>query len=82
MKPYRNLTMNQVFILADAFADRRYRLLVLLAVFCSLRWGELAALRRKHIDTSVGLVRVEVAVVELINGTIITGPPKSASGVR
>jgi len=76
------LSLNQVFVLADAFADRRYRLLVLLAVFCSLRWGELAALRRKHIDTSVGLVRVEVAVVELINGTIVTGPPKSASGVR
>jgi integrase len=76
------LTMNQVFVLADAFADRRYRLLVLLAVFCSLRWGELAALRRKHIDTSSGLVYVEVAVVELINGTIVTGPPKSESGVR
>ena len=27
-----------------------------------MRWGVLAALRRKHIDTSVGLVRVEVAV--------------------
>ncbi len=33
------LTLSQVFVLADAFADRRYRLLVLLAVFCSLRWG-------------------------------------------
>jgi hypothetical protein len=32
--------MVQVFALADAFANRRYRLLVLLAVFCSLRWGE------------------------------------------
>ena len=76
------LTLRQVFILADAFADRRYRLLILLAVFCSLRWGELAALRRKHIDMAAGLVRIEVAVVELTNGALVTGPPKSASGVR
>jgi integrase len=65
-----------------AFADRRYRLLILLVVFCSLRWGELAALRRKHIDAAAGLVRIEVAVVELTNGALVTGPPKSASGVR
>jgi len=76
------LTLSQVFALADAFADRRYRLLILLAVFCSLRWGELAALRRKHIDMSAGLIRIEAAVVELTNGALVTGPPKSASGVR
>lgn len=76
------LTLGQVFVLADAFADRRYRLLILLAVFCSLRWGELAALRRRHIDTTAALVRVEVAVVELTNGALVTGPPKSESGIR
>jgi integrase len=76
------LTLSEVFVLADAFADRRYRLLILPAVFCSLRWGELAALRRKHIDTSAGLIRIEVAVVELTNGALVTGPSKSASGIR
>jgi integrase len=76
------LTLSQVFVLADAFADRRYRLLILLAVFCSLRWGELAALRRKHINTSASLVRIEASVVELVNGALVTGPPKSSSGVR
>ena len=45
------LTIAQVFALADAFTDRRYRLLILLAVFCSLRWGELAALARSSIPT-------------------------------
>jgi integrase len=55
---------------------------VLLAVFSSLRWGELAALRRKHIDTTASLVRIEAAVVELTTGALVTGPPKSASGVR
>jgi integrase len=76
------LTMGQVFDLAAAFTDRRYRLLILLAVFCSLRWGELAALRRKHIDISSGLVRVEVSVAELGDGSLVTGPPKSLAGVR
>ncbi|WP_300614583.1 site-specific integrase [Trebonia sp.] len=76
------LTMRQIFVLADSFADRRYRLLVLLAVFCSLRWGELAALRRTHIDTSVGLVRIEASVAELADGSLVTGPPKSLAGAR
>ena len=76
------LTLRQVFDLADAFTDRRYRLLILLAVFCGLRWGELAALRRKHIDVSAGLIRVEAAVVELTTGALVTGPPKSLAGIR
>jgi integrase len=76
------LTLRQVFDLADAFTDRRYRLLILLAVFCGLRWGELAALRRKHIDISTGLIHVEAAVAELANGALVTGPPKSLAGIR
>jgi hypothetical protein len=71
------LSLRQVFDLADAFTDRRYRLLILLAVFCGLRWGELAALRRKHIDISAGLIRVEATVAELTTGALVTGPPKS-----
>jgi hypothetical protein len=38
------LTVPQVYALADA-TNERYRVLVLLAAFTSLRWGELAALR-------------------------------------
>jgi integrase len=76
------LPLSQVFVLADAFADHHYRLLVLLAVFSSLRWGELAALRRRHIDTTASLIRIEVAVVELTNGALVTGLPKSEAGVR
>ncbi len=47
------LTIRQVFALAAAI-EPRYRALVLLAVFASLRWGELAALRRGHIDLASG----------------------------
>jgi integrase len=76
------LTATQVFALADAFADRRYRLLILLAVFCSLRWGELAALPRNGIDLDGGIVSVRASVVELARGPLVTGPPKSAAGKR
>jgi integrase len=30
--------------------DQRYRAMILLASFGSLRWGELAALRRRDVD--------------------------------
>jgi len=67
--------------LADVIKPR-YRALVLLAVFGSLRWGELAALRRRHIDLRAGTLRVEVSVAELIDGSLVTGPPKSEAGRR
>ena len=51
------LTVAQVYALADA-TDERYRALVLLAAFTSLRWGELAALRRSDIDLQARTVRV------------------------
>jgi integrase len=51
------LTVPQVYALADA-ADERYRALVLLAAFTSLRWGEPAALRRSDIDIPARTVRV------------------------
>jgi integrase len=76
------LTIAQVFALADAFTDRRYRLLILLAVFCSLRWGELAALPRYCVDTDAGIISVRASVVELARGPLVTGPPKSAAGRR
>jgi integrase len=75
------LTLRQVFDLADAI-DPRYRALIYLAVFCGLRWGELAALRRRHIDLPGGVLRVEASVAELIDGSLVTGPPKSAAGKR
>jgi integrase len=69
------LTVSQAFALADAFTDRRYRLLILLAVFCSPRWGELAALPRYCVDTDAGIISVRVSVVELARGPLVTGQP-------
>jgi integrase len=75
------LTIRQVFDLAVAI-PARYRVLILLAVFGSLRWGELAALRRRHINLDSGTLRVELSVVELVDGSLVTGPPKSDAGKR
>jgi len=76
------LAIAQVFALADAFTDRRYRLLILLAAFGSVRWGELAALPRYCVDTDAGIISVRMSVVELARGPLVTGPTKSAAGNR
>jgi integrase len=52
------LTIHQVARLADAIGPR-YRALILLAVYGSLRWGELAALRRGDFDLDKSTVRIE-----------------------
>jgi integrase len=67
---------------ADFVHDRRYRELVLLATFASLRWGEATALRRCDLDLQAGTVRVRVALVERSTGEMVLGPPKSRVGRR
>jgi integrase len=75
------LTVPEVYALADA-ADERYRVLVLLAAFSSLRWGELAALRRSDIDIQARTVRVTRQLNERDGGGFTFGPPKSEAGQR
>jgi integrase len=75
------LAVPQVYALADAVPDR-YRALVLLAVFGSLRWGELAALRRSDIDFQARTVRVSRQFSEQRGGGFAFGPPKSDAGHR
>jgi integrase len=58
------------------------RLLVLLAVFASLRWGEVTALRRSDIDLDRATVTVRGALSERSSGEMVLGPPKSAAGLR
>jgi integrase len=67
---------------ADSTYDRRYRALVLLATFASLRWGEATALRRCDLDLELGAVRVRAAFIERSTGEILLGPPKSRAGRR
>ncbi|MGN9841490.1 site-specific integrase [Nonomuraea sp. H19] len=75
------LTMKQVFTLADAI-EPRFRMLILLATFASLRWGELAALQRKNVDLKAGTIRVVGTTTELKDGSVTIGPPKSEAGKR
>jgi integrase len=75
------LTLRQVVALAEAIYPR-YRALILLAVFGSFRWGELAALRRRDIDIDSGAVRIERSLTELPGGGYLFGLPKSAAGRR
>jgi integrase len=75
------LSARQVFDLASAI-DPRYRALLLLAVFGSLRWGELAALRRTDVDLAAHTVRVSRQLAELPSGGFGFAPPKSDAGKR
>jgi integrase len=75
------LTLREVVGLAEVIDDR-YEALILLAAFGSLRWGELAALRRRDIDQDAGVAKIERSLTELPCGGYHFGPPKSAAGQR
>jgi integrase len=80
--PERPVAMpDEVLRLAEAIDDR-YRSMVLLAAFCSLRFGELAGLRRSRIDMLHRTIRVEEQAVELAGGKVVFGPPKTEAGSR
>jgi integrase len=72
---------DQVGRLAEAI-DPRYSAMVLLAAYCSLRFGELAGLRRARLDLLHRTVTVEESAVEVSGGRVVFGPPKTASGRR
>lgn len=74
------LTVAQVQALADAMPPR-HRLLVLLAAWCGLRFGELTALRRSDLNVADGTITVEQAAVTVAGQRVIT-TPKSAAGRR
>lgn len=73
--------MAEVFDVASALTER-YRTLVVLATFTSLRFGELAALRRTDVDVAAGVVHVRQSQAELRGGRVLVKGPKSAAGKR
>ncbi|WP_410576353.1 tyrosine-type recombinase/integrase [Amycolatopsis sp. lyj-108] len=75
------VTVPQVFDLAGRMPER-FRALVLLAAFASLRWGEVSALRRCDVAEDGSWVRISRALVEVPGRGLIVGPPKSRAGVR
>jgi integrase len=75
------ITVEQLNALADAVGDR-WRCLVEMAAWCGLRFGELAALRKNHIDIQGGTVTVTESAAVLSGGVRHVGPPKSDAGRR
>jgi len=59
----------------------RYRLMVLFASWCALRFGELVELRRRDIDVRKGVIKVRRGAVRA-GGKVIVGTPKSEAGAR
>jgi integrase len=74
------LSVPQVYALADA-VGLRYRALILLAAFSSLRWSELAALRPEDINLDTCTVRV-TRQLNKPGAVPVFGPPKSTAGRR
>ncbi len=60
----RPLTHDELWQLADHLNERRDRILVLVAGYCGLRWGELAALRWSDVDIGRRTLRVARAYSE------------------
>jgi integrase len=79
-KDIRPATLDELEVIAAAMPGR-LQLMVLLAAWCGLRFGELAELRRADVDLAHGVLRVRRGVVRAA-GQHIAGTPKSPAGVR
>jgi len=61
----------------------RFRVMVLLATFAGMRWGELVALRRCNIDLEACEIRIVETTAELdAGGLLLPETPKSRAGRR
>lgn len=73
-------TLAELAVITDAMPDR-LQMLVQLAVWCSLRFGEATELRRADVDLARRVIHVRRAVVRTQAGTVVK-KPKSEAGVR
>ena len=74
-------TIEQALAAADEIRPR-YRLVVLLATFASLRFAEMMGLQRGDIDLESGVVHVRRQAVQPDHGDIFEDDPKSDAGKR
>ncbi|MBP0452069.1 site-specific integrase [Kitasatospora sp. RG8] len=75
------LSVPEVYAVAAAIQPQ-WRALVLLTAFTTLRFGELAALRRRDVDLAARVLWVRRNQAELNSGRLITKAPKSRAGFR
>jgi integrase len=73
-------SLEELAVIVDAMPER-YRLMVLLATWCGLRFAELTDLRGHDIDTRRGVIKLRRAVVSA-NGAAVVTTPKSHAGSR
>ena len=79
-KKIRPASLPELEALVKALPER-YRLMVLLAAWCALRFGELAELRRSDVDVKNGVLRVRRGVTRTKNGRKVKDP-KTDAGKR
>ncbi|MFT4164137.1 MAG: site-specific integrase [Microlunatus sp.] len=77
----RPATLDELGVIADAM-PAKYRLMVHLASWCGLRYGELAELRRGDVDLRKSPVLRIRRAVTWPAGQPVVGTPKSDAGVR
>ena len=76
----RPASVAELATITEAMPERM-RLMVLLASWCAMRYGEIIELRRGDVDLSAAVVRIRRGAVRTRNGCITT-TPKSNAGVR
>lgn len=80
VKKIRPASLGELEVIVSSVPEF-YRLMVLLAAWCALRFGELAELRRSDVDLANGVVYVRRGVVRTTEGKQVKGP-KSDAGRR
>lgn len=63
-KKIKPATLNELAVITATMPERR-RLMIALAAWCSLRFGELAELRRSDVDTKHGVIHIRRGVVRV-----------------
>lgn len=80
VKKMKPATLDELAAITAAMPPR-YQLMVLLAAWGALRFGEVTELRRKDIDVKTGVIHVRRGVVHT-DGQCVIGDPKSDAGKR
>lgn len=80
MKKVQPATLDELETIATAM-PKKYRLMVLLASWCALRFGELVELRRKDLDLKNGIIHVRRGATRAA-GEVVIDTPKSDAGTR
>lgn len=73
-------TLEELVTIVDNI-PQRYRLMILLASWCGMRFGELTELRGQDVDTKTGTIKIRRAIAWVDSKPVI-GKPKSDAGVR